>query len=97
MWERKAGEAPPPSLREALLDLLRRRGYFVSTPDEFTASLVEIESLGEGFDLYDLARQLATLDLVASRCLRLAPQPQLPELHPLAPLCPCGQHPVRTL
>lgn len=97
LWERKQGEAPPSALREAFLDLLRRRGYFVSTPDEFATSLMEIESLGEGFDLHDLARQLATLDLVASQCLRLTPQPQFPELHPFAPLCPCGQHPLKSL
>lgn len=97
LLERKGGDAPLSMLREALLDLLRRRGYFASTPDDLAASLVEIEGLGEGFDLYDLARQLANLDIVVSQCLRLTPHPIFPELRPFAPLCPCGRHPLKSL
>src|SRR5207249_680349 len=42
--------------------LLKKRGYFVSTPAEIETSLAEIEAVGEGFDLYDLARRLAQFD-----------------------------------
>ena len=42
--------------------LLHRRGYYVETPAQLSASLDEIERVGEGFDLYDLARSLAAYD-----------------------------------
>ncbi len=58
--------------------LLHRRGYYVQTPAQLSASLDEIEAVGEGFDLYDLARSLTAYDAArsAARC---------PEGHPALP------------
>lgn len=42
--------------------LLHRRGYYVDTPARLDASLDEILAVGEGFDLFDLARSLAAYD-----------------------------------
>ena len=42
--------------------LLHRRGYYVDTPAQLSASLDEIEAVGKGFDLFDLARSLAAYD-----------------------------------
>lgn len=94
LWERRANEAPDPALREAFRTLLRRRGYYSASPADLAWSLEEIHALGEGFDLYDLARELAALDRVATECLKLAPQPLFPEIRAFAPRCPCGAHPV---
>lgn len=97
LWERKLGEAAADGLQAAFHALLHRRGYFVSTPAALATTLGEIRVLGEGFDLYDLARQLAALDTVATECLHLARQPLFPELRAFAPRCPCGQHPLTSL
>jgi hypothetical protein len=57
---------PTPGLARALwtsfLALLGRRGYFARSPGEIEASLREIGEVGEGFDLYDLARSLCRYD-----------------------------------
>ena len=94
---RDGKEAKPawPALADAFRSLLRRRGYFVSSPANFENSLDEIHFLGEGFDLYDLARQLAALDTIAYECLKLAPGPLFPKLRAFAPPCPCGRHPLK--
>ena len=42
------------AISSVFLSLLRVRGYFVETPEEVAASLREIESVGRGFDLFDL-------------------------------------------
>jgi hypothetical protein len=42
--------------------LLHRRGYYVDTPARLSVSLGEIQAVGEGFDLFDLARSLAAYD-----------------------------------
>ena len=52
---------------DRFVSLLRRRGFFVGSPDEIEASLGEILSLGEGFDLHDLAVGLASLDAAAAQ------------------------------
>ncbi|MBI3855997.1 MAG: hypothetical protein HY293_09940 [Planctomycetes bacterium] len=69
--------------------LLHRRGYYVTTPGQLAASLKEIEDVGEGFDLFDLARSLAHYDAVRMECRGLADHRVLPELEPFAPACAC--------
>ena len=69
--------------------LLHRRGYFVTTPAQVAASLEEIAAVGEGFDLYDLARNLAHYDAARMECRGLSDHRVLPELKPFAPACWC--------
>jgi len=69
--------------------LLHRRGYFVGTPGQVTASLEEIAAVGEGFDLYDLARSLAHYDAARMECRGLSDHRALPELKRFAPACSC--------
>lgn len=73
----------------SLKRLLHRRGYFVATAAQLSASLKEIEEIGEGFDLFDLARNLARYDAVRNRCRGLADHRALPELRPFAGACSC--------
>jgi hypothetical protein len=72
--------------------LLHRRGYFVTTPAQLTTSLDEIEAVGEGFDLFDLARNLARYDAVRMECCGLADYRSLPELKRFSPSCTCTGH-----
>lgn len=60
--------------------VLKRRGYYVSTPAEIATSLSEIEAIGEGFDLFDLTRGLAQYDLLRMEYLGRPGQRTLPEL-----------------
>jgi len=60
--------------------LLHRRGYFVATPAQVDTTLAEIEAVGEGFDLFDLARGLATFDAARMESLGLRGHRALPEL-----------------
>src|SRR6185295_18632105 len=60
--------------------LLHRRGYFVATPAQVTASLDEIVNVGEGFDLFDAAR-MDSHGLAGHRAL--------PELKQFGPPCSC--------
>lgn len=69
--------------------LLNRRGYFVATPAEVATSLQEIAELGEGFDLFDLATNLAHYDAVRMECRGLTNHRALPELQRFAPACAC--------
>ena len=69
--------------------LLHRRGYFVATPAQVVASLEEIAAVGEGFDLYDLARNLAHYDAARMECRGLSDHRALPELKRFAPACSC--------
>jgi hypothetical protein len=46
----------------AFLILLAKRGYFTASPTQLEAAFGEIAQVGEGFDLYDLARRLARYD-----------------------------------
>ena len=64
--------------------LLHRRGYFVATPAEVETSLTEIEAVGEGFDLFDLARGLAEFDANRMESLGLHGHRALPELRRFA-------------
>ena len=73
--------------------LLHRRGYFVATPAEMSRTLDEIETVGEGFDLFELARNLAHYDAVRNECRGLADHRAVPELRRFAPGCACRQHP----
>jgi len=81
-----------PGLWKSFKRLLHRRGYFVSTSAEVTASLDEISGVGEGFDLYELARKLAEYDAIRTECLRLRKRRVLPQLKRFSPTCPCGKH-----
>jgi hypothetical protein len=76
--------------------LLHRRGYFVSTPAQMALTLDEIAAMGEGFDLYDLARNLARYDMARMECRGLADHRALPELKVFSPACSCqGTKPER--
>jgi hypothetical protein len=76
--------------------LLHRRGYFVTTPAQMAASLDEIAAVGEGFDLFDLARNLARYDAVRMECRGLADHRVLPELQRFAPGCACRSRGVKS-
>jgi len=69
--------------------LLHRRGYFVATPAQVAASLDEIVEVGEGFDLFDLARNLAAYDAARMESHGLAGHRALPELRQFSPPCSC--------
>ena len=56
--------------------LLHRRGYYVETPAQLSASLDEIAAIGEGFDLYELARSLAAYDGARAPLHRFRPELQ---------------------
>ena len=71
--------------------LLERRGYFVDSPENLAASLKEIQAVGPGFDLYDLARSLARYDSVRTKCRKLAGSKTLPELKSFASSCMCSR------
>jgi hypothetical protein len=77
---------------KAFKRLLSRRGYFVDTPAKLIASLKEIQQIGEGFDLFDLARSLARYDAVRTKCRHLAGSRTLPSLSAFAPDCACTKH-----
>ena len=67
--EDRPGEALYPVMGcvwNRFVSLLQRRGYFITPPGELAASLAEIRSMGEGFDLYDLSRALGRCDEAAS-------------------------------
>lgn len=72
--------------------LLHRRGYYVGTPAQLATSLSEIEAVGEGFDLFDLARSLARYDAVRMDCRGLAGHRVLPELLRFSPASPHEDH-----
>lgn len=93
LWEGRAESPELKVLWEPFRTLLQRRGYFVSTPPELRGTLEEIRALGEGFDLYELARALAEADTTSTDCLRLRPDRSFPDLIPFSPVCPCGKHP----
>ena len=72
--------------------LLHRRGYYVGTHAQVIRSLDEIEQVGEGFDLFDLARTLARYDTVRMECCGLTDHRSLPELRRFSPSCACAHH-----
>jgi len=80
------------SLRLAYLRMLRRRGYFVETPDALSRSLSEIAAVGPGFDLFDLSRNIAVYETLRTDCLRLGRVRALPELRRFSVRCACGKH-----
>jgi len=80
------------SLRWAYLRLLRRRGYFVETPDALSRSLSEIAAVGPGFDLFDLSWNIAVYETLRTDCLELDRIRALPELRRFCPRCACGKH-----
>jgi hypothetical protein len=65
--------------------VLRRRGFFVSTPAETAVSLAEIKAVGPGFDLFDLARGLAQFDALRMEHLGRTGQRMLPEIQSFWP------------
>lgn len=77
---------------EGFQRLLERRGYFVATPSQLEASLAEIKTIGPGFDLYDLARNLALYDIATTKCVGLTKSRVLPVLRPFARTCDCSNH-----
>jgi len=80
------------SLRLAYLRLLRRRGYFVESPDALARSVSEIASVGPGFDLFDLSRNVAVYETLRTDCLNLDRIRALPELRRFCSRCACGKH-----
>lgn len=78
-----------PAMWNSFKRLLHRRGYFVTTPAQLATSLDEITAVGEGFDLFELARTLAHYDAVRMECRGLADHRALPELKRFAPYCTC--------
>ncbi len=54
----KSNGVPRARLREAFFTLLERRGFLVGTAEERGRSLEEIRAVGEGFDLFEIARNL---------------------------------------
>lgn len=90
------GEAAAEAFRKTFFELLRRRGYFVASADQIQASLEEIAQVGEGFDLFDLARALAQYDMIITECRGLRRRRLFPELRAFSPVCPCGKHSPRT-
>lgn len=94
LWERKSTPFALEGLQGPFRTLLRRRGYFVSSPSELSATLEDIRALGPGFDLYDVAEELAALDMLRTECLQLSSRPLFPELIRFAPRCVCGRHPM---
>lgn len=69
--------------------LLHRRGYYVGTPAQVEKTLEEIATIGEGFDLFDLAKNLAHYDAVRMECRGLTSHRALPELQRFASPCTC--------
>jgi hypothetical protein len=63
----------------SFLILLDKRGYFTGSPDQLETAFGEIAQVGEGFDLYDLARRLARYDADVHG------SPSFPELGRFAP------------
>lgn len=80
------------SLRLAYLRMLRRRGYFVETPDALARSLSEIAAVGPGFDLFDLSRNVAVYETLRTDCLHFDRIRALPELRRFCARCACGKH-----
>ena len=77
---------------DSFQQLLDRRGYFVNSPAALAESLREIQAVGPGFDLYDLAQSLARYDVARARCLKISGSRTLPELEAFAPNCGCSKH-----
>ncbi len=69
---------------ESFIDLLRRRGYFVSTSSEIKSALEEIRAVGPGFDLYDLASALAHCDPTVSEQVGVPMRRRFPALESFA-------------
>lgn len=94
----RLAEGPPPDsallkrLWDSFQSLLQRRGYFVDKPAELEVSLREIEELGEGFDLHDLARALARYDATLTECTSPKQARRFPQIRNFAPRCECGRH-----
>lgn len=97
--ERALRTTPRPEARhlkqvwEPFLELLRRRGYFISSPQEIEGTLDEIFATGLGFDLYEVAAAIARCDLALAECLRAIPDRIFPSLTLFAPECRCENHP----
>ncbi len=78
------GDSSLPGVWESLIDLLRRRGYFVSTSREIKSALEEIRAVGPGFDLYNLAAALAHCDATVSERVGGPTRRRFPALEPFA-------------
>jgi len=65
---------------DPFLSLLGRRGYFVADFEETRGALEEIEAMGEGFDLYDLAASLSRCDSALAAHLNAPAARIFPEL-----------------
>ena len=69
--------------------LLHRRGYFIGSGEDLQGSLSEIHSLGEGFDLFDLADVMARCDVHVAECGRPKLDRRFPALQAFRPHCAC--------
>lgn len=78
-------------LWDRFLHLLERRGYYVRTPSQLADSLREIEAIGEGFDLYNLARSLAQYDALRRTIPSTSGPRGLPELAAFVPPVPASR------
>jgi hypothetical protein len=65
---------------EPFIALLGRRGYFVGNVAEMRNALGEIEAMGDGFDLYDLAASLSRCDTALAVHLHAPTARIFPEL-----------------
>ena len=90
VWKGSPDQTDLAGMWGAFMNLLRRRGYYVSTASELAGTLGEIHALGEGFDLYDLARALAELDRALADGFHLKPDRQLPDLKRFSRRNLCG-------
>jgi len=71
--------------------LLGRRGYFVGDLTETRNALEEIEAVGEGFDLYDLAASLSRCDTALAAHLKAPSARIFPELKRFSPASSQGE------
>lgn len=68
----------------SFIDLLRHRGYYVSTSIEIRGALEEIRAVGPGFDLIDLATAVAHCDATISERVGVPTRRRLPALESFA-------------
>ena len=76
---------------DPFIALLGRRGYFVGDLTETRNALEEIEAMGEGFDLYDLAASLSRCDTALAAHLKAPSARIFPELKRFSPASSQGE------
>lgn len=78
------GDSSLQGVWESFIDLLRRRGFYVSTPIDIKGALEEIRAVGPGFDLYDLAAAIAHCDATVSERVGVPTRRRFPALESFA-------------